>query len=292
MQVEWFRSFTEAARWKSLSKAAEKLSLTQPAISKHIRQLEAVYDVKLFRRTAAGVELTEAGIRFSERIAAVVQSLDAIETEMRQYAHEPGYMLGSLPSVMKFVLPGRLRDYQASGYPVTVKIRQMSSDLREDLQQGDLDAALMDAAYVGGRLWSKELFSESYIAVLPEGHRLGGREALGLNDLRDEHFVIATQKCEAHAKFSALAEKYGYSPDVKLEVDESVEFLFNVAMGTGITVMPELLRAEAMLLGLHAVPIAEPELRRTIVLAARSADVGARLYRQLAIKQLSAVQAE
>ena len=107
---------------------------------------------------------------------------------------------------------------------------------------------------------------------------------------RDEHFVIATQKCEAHAKFSALAEKYGYSPDVKLEVDESVEFLFNVAMGTGITVMPELLRAEAMLLGLHAVPIAEPELRRTIVLAARSADVGARLYRQLAIKQLSAVK--
>ncbi|NBD24783.1 LysR family transcriptional regulator [Paenibacillus glycinis] len=288
MQVEWFRSFKEAARWKSLSKAAEKLSLTQPAISKHIRQLEAAYDVELFRRTAAGVELTDAGRRFGERIAPVVQSLDAIEAEMRQYADQPGYTLGSLPSVMKQVLPGRLRDYQASGYQITVRIRQTSAELREDLQQGDLDGALMDAAFVRGRLWSKKLFSESYIAVLPEGHRLGRRESLGLDDLRDEHFVFATQKCEAHAKFSAIAEKYGYRPEVKLEVDESIEFLFNVAVGTGITVMPELFRAEAELLGLHAVPIAEPELRRTIVLAARSADIGSKLYRQLAIKQLSA----
>ena len=128
MQVEWFRSFTEAARWKSLSKAAENLNLTQPAISKHIRSSRLSYDVKAVppHRRGRRVDSTEAGIRFSERIVAVVQSLDAIETEMRQYAHEPGYMLGSLPSVMKFVLPGRLRDYQASGYPITVKIREMS----------------------------------------------------------------------------------------------------------------------------------------------------------------------
>ncbi|WP_219836176.1 LysR family transcriptional regulator [Paenibacillus sp. R14(2021)] len=43
MQVEWFRSFTEGANWRSLSKAADKLSLTPPAISKHIRQVEAAY---------------------------------------------------------------------------------------------------------------------------------------------------------------------------------------------------------------------------------------------------------
>ncbi|WP_219834219.1 LysR family transcriptional regulator [Paenibacillus sp. R14(2021)] len=286
MQVEWFRSFMESAKWKSLSKAADKLNLSQPALSKHIRQLEAAYDVELFRRTAAGVALTEAGSRFMEKIIPVLQSLETIEAEMRQYAAGPGYTLGSLPGIVTHLLPGRLRDYHASGYPITVKVRQTSIELREEMQEGVLDAALMDAAFVGGRLWSKELFTEGSIAILPEGHTLRGRNTLSLEELKDELFVFATQKCETHTQFRTVAENYGYRPDIKLEVDENNEFLLNVAVGTGITVLPELFRAEAELLGLHAVPLAVPELRRTVVLAARTADIGSKLYRMLSDKPI------
>lgn len=281
MQVEWYWSFTEAAKWRSLSKAADKLSLTQPAISKHIRQLETAYGVELFHRSAAGVDLTEAGRRFLERIMPVVQSLETIEAEMRQYAAEPSYTLGSLPYVTQ-VLPGLLRGYHASGYPITVKVRQDSVKLREELQEGVFEAALIDATYVGGQLWSKELFTEACIAVLPKGHTLRGRNALNPVELKDESFLSVT-KCDIHTQFITVAEKYGYRPDIKLEVD--IDFLLNVvAAGTGITVLPESFRAQAELLGLHTVPI--PELRRTIVLAARTADIGSKLYRLLGVKHI------
>ncbi|MBO7745044.1 LysR family transcriptional regulator [Paenibacillus sp. MWE-103] len=281
MQVEWFRSFTEAAKWKSLSKAADRLSLTQPAISKQIRQLEATYGIELFRRSAAGVDLTEAGRHFLERIMPVVASLDTIEAVMRRFKAEPGYTLGCLPSVVARLHSGRLRDYRDAGHPVTIKVRQTSAALRDELQEGAFDAALLDAAFAGDRMWSKTLFTEGYVAVLPEDHPLRERTSLRLEELRKERFVFASPQCEIHDRVKTLTESYGYSPDVQLEVDGNKEFLFNVAVGAGITVLPEMLAAEAKQMNLQAVPLAEPGLRRTVALAARTADVGAKLFRLL-----------
>ncbi|WP_219836175.1 LysR family transcriptional regulator [Paenibacillus sp. R14(2021)] len=281
MQVEWFRSFTEAAKWKSFSKAADRLNLTQPAISKQIRQLEAVYGVELFQRSASGVELTKAGRQFMAQIIPVVTSLENIEVYMRQYKSEPGYKLGCLPSLAAQFLLDRLRVYRASNNRVMVKVRQTSIELLDGLQESSFDAALMDADFVGAPMWSKTLFTEGYIAVLQGDHPLRERTSLRLEELKDERFVFATSKCEIHDRVRSLVSSSRNLPDVQLEFEGNKEFLLNVAVGAGITVLPGLLRAEAELMGLHAVPLAEPELYRTIVLAARTADIGSKLYRRL-----------
>lgn len=275
MQVNWFFSFTEAAKWKSLSKAAEKLSLTQPAISKHIRQLEAAYGVELFRRSATGVELTDAGRYFLKRIRSVVLSLEKLEVEMRQYSARLSYTLGSLENLATQVLPKRLRGYQDFDHSIKVRVRQSSDELREELQEGTVDAALMDASYVSGRMWSRVLFNEGYIAVLPEDHPLRGRHTLSPIELKDESFVLNTQ-FDTYTRFLGVAEKYGYCPDIELEVDNNDFLLDLVAEGTGITVLPELFKQQAKRRGLYTIPIAEPELRRTIVLAARTPDIGSK----------------
>lgn len=280
MQVEWYRSFTEAAKSKSLSKAAEKLNLTQPAISKHIRQLEMTYDVELFRRSHSGVDLTDAGLYFLDKIIPVVQALEVIEAEMRQFSNETSYTLGSLPSVATHILPERLRGYHASGKTITVKIRETSIMLRNELQDGYLDAALMDAELLGGRLWSRELFTENYVTVLPEGHMFLGRNELSVIELKDEPFVFTTN-CDSLASFRQIAENNGFIPNIKMETDNN-DFLLNiVAVGTGITILPEMFRAKAEQLGLHTVPVVEPEMRRTIVLAARTMEIGSKLYKLL-----------
>ncbi|MFC4808897.1 LysR family transcriptional regulator [Paenibacillus sp. GCM10023250] len=289
MQVEWFRSFTEAARLKSLSKAAEKLSLTQPAISKQIRQLEAAYGIELFLRSASGVQLTDAGAEFMERIMPVLASLDTIEADMRRFKTRPLRTLGCLPSIVSQLHPERLRDYRTAGHPVAVKVRQTSADLRDELQEGSIDAALMDAAIVGDRMWSKALLTEGYIAVLPEDHPLRGRTSLRLEELKNERFVFASPKCEIHNRVRTLAASLGYSPDVRLEVEDNKEFLFNVAAGAGITVLPEMVAAEAKQMNLHAVPLADPDLCRTVVLAARTEDVGSTLFRLLSVEPFAFV---
>lgn len=290
MQVEWYRSFTEAVKWKSLSKAAEKLSLTQPAISKHIRNLETAFGVELFRRGTAGVELTEAGKLFLERITPVVEAIDAIEEEMRQLTERPRYALGSLPSVAAHVLPARLRDYHAAGYPLAVSVRGSSEELTAALREGSLDAVLIDAEFAGGGLWSRDLFIEHYVAVLPQRHALQDCEELSVDRLRQEPFVFL-DKCDSLYRFERVAERYGFRPNVRLKVDSTDYLLGVVAVGTGITVLPSLFRSQAERLGLHAVPIREPELRRTIALAARTAATGGRLYRLLELGRLRKTEA-
>ncbi|CAG7652366.1 HTH-type transcriptional regulator GltC [Paenibacillus solanacearum] len=280
MQVEWYRSFAEAAKWRSLSKAAEKLNLTQPAISKHIRRLEEAYGVELFRRGPAGVEVTGAGALFMERIGPVLASLEALTADMRQFAERPRITLGSLPSVAAQVLPARLRDHYAAGHPIAVSVRPSSSELLEGLGDGSLDAVLMDDAYTAGRLWRRELFTESYIAVLPQGHRMAGRVSLSAAELERELFIFPVC-CDTRLRFAAIAEKHGYKPHVILEVDHNDYLLGIVAVGNGITVLPALFAGQSARLGLHAVPIEEESLRRTIVLAARSSETGAKLYRLL-----------
>jgi DNA-binding transcriptional LysR family regulator len=281
MQVEWFRSFAEAAKWSNLSKAADKLNMTQPAVSKHIRHLEIAYGVELFERSAAGVELTEAGKLFLGRIGPVLEAIHSLDADMRKFAAQPGCRLGSLPSVAGQLLPSRLREYYATDYPISVGVRNSSQELTEAMQAGEFDAVLIDAACADERkMWSRELFSEGYVALLPDGHPLQTRNALTAAELAHETFVFCSH-CDVLARYSAAAEKYGYTPDVKLLAD-NVDYLFGlVAVNTGIAVMPELFRKQARRTGLHAVPMTDAELRRTIVLAARTADTGLRLHRLL-----------
>jgi LysR family transcriptional regulator, transcription activator of glutamate synthase operon len=96
MNTEWFQSFVEAVRRKSLSRAAKALNLSQPALSKHIRHLEQDLDVVLFHRTSAGSELTEAGERFYNRIVPVIDELNAVRRSIicRRGSGETGFQAG------------------------------------------------------------------------------------------------------------------------------------------------------------------------------------------------------
>ncbi|WP_165452340.1 LysR family transcriptional regulator [Paenibacillus thalictri] len=279
MQVDWYRSFTEAVKWKSLSKAAVKLNLTQPAVSKHIRSLEEAFGVELFRRGASGVELTEAGMRFLQRIAPVVAEIESIKTEMREFAERPNYILGSLPSVAAHVLPGKLRELHDARYPLAVSVRPTSGELLEGVLNGAFDAALIDEP-AAGRLWSRELFTEHFVAIFPEGHRFSGCEELSIAELAEESFVF-TGFCNIRERVTEAAGKYGYKPAVKLEVDSYDYLLGMITVGNDITVLPELFRKQAKRLGLKSALIKECGLRRTISLVARTAETGSKMFRLL-----------
>ncbi len=82
MNLDWLQSFAEAAKQKSFSKAANVNNISQPALSKHIQNLENNLDVRLFHRTPTGITLTEAGQYFYNRIIPVITELTTIRTDL------------------------------------------------------------------------------------------------------------------------------------------------------------------------------------------------------------------
>jgi LysR family transcriptional regulator, transcription activator of glutamate synthase operon len=278
MNIEWLQSFVEAAKQKSLSKAAKVHNLSQPALSKHIRNLEHDLDITLFYRTSTGIELTEAGERFYNRIVPVLAELTAIRQELRQFRRTTPIAIGSLPSLATYYLPPRIKGLRLLDRPMTLMIQNTSGELIQSLQEGRLDAVFVDTLYIGESLWSCELFTESYYAVFPLHHHFRSRKSVELAELCEEPLIVHQAPCDTRKHIIEQMESLGHKPNIISEVAFGDFILGAVAAGMGITIIPELMAKHIGHLQLFALPITNFGRNRSISIATRSRKLGSQLY--------------
>ncbi|KOP81364.1 LysR family transcriptional regulator [Cytobacillus solani] len=281
MNIEWLHSFAEAAKQKSFSKAAKANNLSQPALSKHIRNLENNLDIELFHRTSTGIELTEAGERFYTRITPVISELTAIHQELQQFCRTNPIAIGSLPSLATYYLPSRIKGLRLLGRPLTLMIQNTSSELLQSLQEGRLDAVFVEALNTRESLWSCELFTEPYYAVFPLDHRFKSKKTVELAELCEEPLIAHQAPCDTRKHIIEQMASLGYKPNIISEVAFG-DFIFGaVTAGMGITIVPELMAKNIGHLELFALPIDNFGRKRTVSLVARNNKLGSKLYQFL-----------
>lgn len=278
MNVEWFHSFIAAANQKSFSKAAQISNLSQPALSKHIRNLENNLGIELFHRTSIGIELTEAGDRFYTRITPVLTELTAIREELQQFSISNPITIGGLPSLATYYLPNKMNELKQLGRPITLMIQNTSNELLQSLDKGRLDAVFVDAKYTGESLWNWELFSEPYYAVFPLNHRFNSRIAVELEELCEEPLIVHQAPCDSRKDIVEQIQSLGYTPNIISEVNFG-DFVFGaVTSGMGITIVPELMAKNIGHLQLFTLPINNFGRSRTISLVTKHKELGSKLY--------------
>ncbi|MGE6514086.1 LysR family transcriptional regulator [Lysinibacillus sphaericus] len=274
MNVEWLHSFIAAANQKSFSKAAQANNLSQPALSKHIQNLENNLGVELFHRTSMGIELTAAGERFNKRITPVIAELAAIRQELQQFSQSNPIAIGGLPSLATYYLPPKLNQMDK---PLTLMIQNTSNELLQSLQKGRLDAVFVDAKYVGESMWSTELFTEPYYVVFNFNHRFKSRQTVDLSELSKEPLIVHQAPCDTRKDIVKQIKTLGYQPNIVSEVNFG-DFIFGaVTAGMGITIVPELMAKNIRHLHLCALPIENFGKMRTIALVARNKELGLNL---------------
>lgn len=181
------RYFLEIVRQGSIVGAAETLSITQPAVSRTLADLEALLDVRLLDRSRSGVSLTPAGELFFQYATASnyalikgVSKVSQIRTKARR-----AIRVGMLPTVASSILPKAIRQFKQLRVEVPVHVATGTNRMLTDgLRQGDLD-------FVIGRLGSAEemtglafdlLFQEEMIAVVRKDHPLLAKEHLDVSN--------------------------------------------------------------------------------------------------------------
>ncbi|GAA0422521.1 MAG: LysR family transcriptional regulator [Bacillota bacterium] len=278
MNTVWMQSFIEAAKQKSLSKAAKENNISQPALSKHIRNLENELDVALFYRTSTGIELTEAGERFRSRILPVITELNAIRQDLRQFSRTSPIAIGSLPSLATYYLPPMIKKLQSLAQPATLMIQNTSNELVQSLEEGRLDAIFMDTVSTRESLWSCELFKEPYYAVFPLDHPYRSRKAVKLAELCEEQLIVHQSPCDTRSRIMEHMELIGQKPTIISEVAFG-DFIYGaVIAGMGITIVPEISAEHIDRHQLFALPIIDFGNERSISLATRNAKLGSQLY--------------
>jgi DNA-binding transcriptional LysR family regulator len=195
MTLSQLASFAAVAEYSNLTKASLALRVSQPSISQQLRQLEASYGAKLYRRLSKGIEITEAGQVFLGNITPILElvaKLGESSTPLRsQLLVANALSVGGTFSASAVLLPALLARFQLRHPKAELEFRTSSSEQLERLVAGSaMDLAVTDRIAPSNELHSERLRREKVVVFVPPSHALVRRAPVKLADVLAERLII------------------------------------------------------------------------------------------------------
>jgi DNA-binding transcriptional LysR family regulator len=240
------RYFSAVAMEGNLSRAAEGLFVSQPALTKQIRRLESQLGVRLFRRSRAGMTLTPAGQALADRVPAVLAGWDQALREARSAASQAtrvlrvGFLAGAANEATQQIIAAFM--HRRPGWRVEMRAASWT-DPTAGLASGDTDVALLRLPFPGQASMRVEvLITEPRCVALPASHPLAARDHIPFRDLWDEPFVAAPAETGWWRDWWLAAdERQGHPVRIGAVTDtgQPDDWLAAIANGGGIALAPE-----------------------------------------------------
>ena len=263
VEVRLLRSLVVVAEEGHIGRAAERLHLSQPALSKQIAQLETSTGLRLFDRHARGVTPTAAGRLLVDRARHVVReadSFDALALRTRR-ALSGRLNVGFVGQAANEQTPVLLRVFREQNPEVAVELRQYDMhDLTAGLRSGDTDLGILRLPVAAEGLVHEPLFVEPRVAVLPADHHLARRAAVDLRRLLDEPWVVSASPDPSYQRFALAMDARGGRDPVRGPVVATIdEYLEAVLSGRGIGLAPASAARYYSRPGITYVPVPDAE---------------------------------
>jgi DNA-binding transcriptional LysR family regulator len=246
VSMRQFKYFVEIVDAGGYTRAAERLCIAQSALSRQIKDLEALLEVQLLRRGAGPLELTPAGRRFEQGARQLLDLAAVTIGESRQVARgEQGLirLVHSSSVPLGGVLMARIDAYLRDHPGVSLDISQLTSEHQgADIAEGRADVGLLrlpvHRKFPGVSV--THLFSEPLMLAAPAGHRLAQREAVSVTELREEAFVSTAfwQRGGLSYRVADLCQQHGFVPKAARATSRKTTLLSLVGAGFGIAIVP------------------------------------------------------
>lgn len=288
MDIRQLRYFVALANERNFTRAAERLCIAQPPLSRQIRRLEDELGLELFDRGARPIRLTEAGRLLYEQAVPVIGAMDRIRATVWAGAQggKRRFVIGFVGSTLYGLLPEVIRRFRARSEGLEVSLIEASTvEQIAALKDGRIDAGFGRLRVVDSAIRRTVLSEEKLVAVIPVGHDLAARGTpVRLAELAREQLVLYPRPTRPSYADQVLAvfHDLGLEPASVLEVRELQTAIGLVAARSGLCVVPEsvqrLQRDDICYL-----PIADSAARSPIMMIHRVGDVSPELNALLAI---------
>lgn len=243
MELQQIKYFLTLAQELHFWNTAEKMFITQSALSRQIKALEEELGVTLFERNKRNVKLTKAGVFLRDQWLPMLDEISRIHRQARKI-HEGA--LGSITigypgSIAYGFLPELVSGIARNLPELKVELVEPTDISFEQLLLSyQMDLAFRRDPAENPTLQSICLYTEPFSLIVPQSHPLTEQNFSGLQDVKDERFVLSSLH---HNTFYAsslrqLFEAYDFSPRVSIESDFGGMLLSLVARGLGITILP------------------------------------------------------
>ncbi|SFQ65491.1 DNA-binding transcriptional regulator, LysR family [Amycolatopsis arida] len=237
------RYFLAVADEGSLTRAAQRLFVSQPALTKQIHRLETQLGVRLFTRSRAGMAPTAAGRALAERAPGPLAICDQALRKAKSAASRAARVLrvGFLASAANEATPDIIARFGRARPGWRVDMRQATwSDPTAGLTEGEVDAALLRLPFPGqDTLRVEELLTEPRWVALPATHPLAARAEIAFRELADEPFVAAPAETGWWRDYwLGTDERDGRPPRIGAVTDQPDAWLQAIANGYGVALAP------------------------------------------------------
>ncbi len=238
------RYFVAVAEELHFRRAATRLNVAQPAISRAIGHLESELGFALFDRTGRRVALTAAGASFLVGCRRLLTGMDTAIDEARDVdAGRIGSLrVGYTDFAISGALPGILTEFQRLHPGITLKPRHgVTRDQLIALAEGTLDIGFVTGPIALPGFGQHPIQAERLVCVVHEGHRLARRASIRMADLAGEDFVLGPARdwSHFHQELYPICRRAGFSPNVVQEAYNSAAILGLVASRMGLTILTE-----------------------------------------------------
>jgi DNA-binding transcriptional LysR family regulator len=247
VDIKPLRYFVTLAETRHFTRAAARLNLSQPPLSRQLAALEAALGVTLIVRSPRSVTLTAAGERFYTDAKAILAALDQASKNAQAAAlgHAGQLAIGFTMCAAFSVVPGYARRF-ATAYPeVVLNLREVvSNDLAAQVLAGQIDAAIMFPGLPNKSLAMRRIVSEPLCVALSRSHPRAGAARLRIAQLAEESFVMSLEEVAPTLRATILAHCRlgGFEPKIRFEVQLQQTVLSLVDEGAGIALVPASMR--------------------------------------------------
>ena len=247
MELHQLRYMVAVAETGNFTRASERCHITQPSLSQQILNLEKEVGHKLFHRLGRKAVLTEAGMTFLDRARLILFDVeDAIKVLKDSPSLDRLITVGAVPTIAPYLLAPLIQRCRETHPNLVVHLREdFRSDLIRGVLEGELDLAVVTLPIKDHRLSIEPLLTEPLLLVVGKGHPLSGRSEVTANDLADETFVTLGDSSTLAAQIRSFCGDHNFSPKIGYRCAQVATLKLFVAMGAGISILPQVARLPA-----------------------------------------------
>lgn len=271
MELRHLRYFLKVAEERNFSKAAEKLFISQPPLSRQIKELELELNARLFDRNNKKVELTNAGKYFEKEVKAILQNIDRAKLKTQKISDNVSgeFNIAYISSTFSGTI-SELIKHLSYLYPyANFKLYEIGTARQlHELEQGILDFGILrapvDSTKVDTTLWFHDGFAFVYNKDLVQLN-----SESDIKKLKNETFVFFNKEVapEWHNSLLKICALYGFTPNVVHESNNINSIIQLVRNGLGVSIVPASLAKNQPFNELGFINIDKPELFTDIMMA-------------------------
>lgn len=247
MELRHLLYFQAVAEELNFRKAADRLFISQPGLSRQIKQLEEELQVRLLNRNRKKVTLTAAGSYLLEEVDFVINHLENVKTQLKEIdlGKSGELRIGFLGSAANQILPNLLGKINAQESGISTSLEELSNGVQVELIQKDkIDLGFVRLDTVPEGLKMKSVLRDSFSIVIPEEHPIHPPDFISMDQFSKESFILFSSDYSQYYfdQIIGICRDAGFFPTIRHKSVHALTIFRLVEQGMGVAIVPSSLK--------------------------------------------------